>query len=310
MTSQTVVIVAGVPPEIDRTFSSSLRAKLSSSERTEVLCPPLELSRPYTDCYSKKLYDRLVKKLRSFRDWHERRATVNTRLLVLYLYKEDMNDSCSCLFRRFGMEALIVPLKIQDMGPLDTGGQKSSAISKLAEEARKAIVRAKKLLKEISEEITNRDSKNCLLLPRKSFGKDISEVFEYVRNTASKNATLNEAQLNKFRNKLRNFEKELLKTDERGRKYFRGEKNIEFRSVTKSGPRHGQSPVWDDSAHNASCVIRGHLRFGASYAPDFHYDCDMGNHSRLIFSNCHDDQVTVKRKDRYVNISPNDNIRF
>lgn len=299
MTPQTVVVVAGIPPEIGNEFASRLLKRIKSV----VLWTPLGLSDPYTDSYSEKLYDRLAKKLMGFDDWHDRRASVNTRLLVLYLYKNDMNNSR--LFKRFGMEALVVPLKsFRDiLPPLTTRGQRGYAINKLVEEGYKAFLNAKKLLNVVSEEITNRDNRTCLLLPRKSFGKDINVVFEYVRNSA-----LKKIQSDNFRDDLRRFAKQLPKVRVDRREYFRGKNGIVFKSLSKSGMRHALAPVWKDSAHNASCVIRARLRFGASYAPDFHYDCDIPKHSDLIFSNCHDAQVRIGNRE-YVNISPNDNIR-
>lgn len=299
MTSQTVVIVAGIPPEIGDEFASRLLKRIKSV----VLWVPLRISSPYTDSYSEKLYDRLTKKLMGFDDWRDRRASVNTRLLMLYLYKNDINNLC--LFKRFGMEALIVPLKpFQDIHlPLTTRGQRGYAVNELVKEGYKAFVYAKKLLNVISEEITNRDNRTCLLLPYKSFGKDINIVFDYVRSSA-----LDKIQSDKFRDDLRRFAKQLPKAREGHREYFRGKNRLVFKSPSKSGMRHALAPVWNDLAHNASCVIRGRLRFGAPYAPDFHYDCDIPKRSNLTFSDCHDAQVRISNRE-YVNIAPNDNIR-
>ena len=44
------------------------------------------------------------------------------------------------------------------------------------------IGQARSLLAVIAEEVTNRDNKTCLLLPRKNFGREIDRVFDCVRD--------------------------------------------------------------------------------------------------------------------------------
>lgn len=313
MTSYIVLIVAGIPEKFAREFTSKFMSKLHEFtsellERTKsvVLHLPLELSDRYTDNYSEELYDRLAKKLKSFDDWHDRRVSVNTRLLVLYLCK-DMNDSC--LFKRFGMEALIVPLKIRDMSledlknKVESNSNPHKLVKKLVEKGYEAFVYATKLLDVISDEITRQDSRTCLLLPCKSFGKDIDDVFKYVRDSAS-----SQVHSNKFKADLRRFRKQLPKDRVGDREYFKGKNGVVFKGPSKSRERHGLAPVWrEDSAHNASCVIRGRLRFGAPYAPDFHYDCIIPK-KNLTFYDCHDSEIRINNK-KHLNITPNDNIR-
>ena len=54
---------------------------------------------------------------------------------------------------------------------------------------------------------------------------------------------------------------------------------------------------------------QGRVRFGAPYSPKFHYDCTLSPRGNREFVSCHG-RRKVKRGQTYVNIAPNDNIRY
>lgn len=110
-----------------------------------------------------------------------------------------------------------------------------------------------------------------------------------------------------FRNRIANVGKSLPQKRVGKRSSFVGKSNLVFKSPGRGSARHGLAPTWEDSGHELSCVIRGRLRFGASFDPRFHYDCDIPNKS-IHLPGCHQ-PITVPRKRKHINIAPNDNIR-
>ena len=90
-------------------------------------------------------------------------------------------------------------------------------------------------------------------------------------------------------------------------RHYEGSGRLVFMSPSKSGPRHGLAPVWGDS-HEPSCVVRGRLRFGASYSPRFHYDCPLRPGSSRRFPGCHRPRTLPPHR-RHANVAPNDGIR-
>ena len=188
----------------------------------------------------------------------------DTNLILLYLHKKDGSESV--LFDRFGTEALVVPLEspnIADM-PFSTRNQRGQAVNGLIREGGRAIGQARSLLAMIAEEVTNRDNKTCLLLPRKNFGCEINVVFDCVRD-----AVLSGEDKNEFRKNLDRVSRSLRTVRAGRRTYFVGQGGLVFKSPGKAGARHGLAPVWEDADHESSCVIRGRMRFGVSFDPKF-----------------------------------------
>ena len=149
--------------------------------------------------------------------------------------------------------------------PLATENQRRKAANDLIREGRRAVVKARKLLSIIAEEISNRDNRTCLLLPPRNFGSEIDAVFDCVRN-----ATLAGEEGEEFKNRLSAVARSLRTQRKGNREYFTGRRGIVFKSPGKAGARHGLAPDWKSpGGHDASCVIRGRLRFGASYDPEF-----------------------------------------
>ena len=297
MKPKLLVAVAGIPPEIGDEFAAEFNKTFSI---TSLL--PLKRSESYTDSYSEKLYERLARKLKKREQSNRSCLLSNTNLVLLYLHKND--GSASVLFDRFGAEALVVPLKSPNIADVDfsTRNQRGQVVNGLIREGRRMIGQARNLLAIIAEEITNRDNKTCLLLPRKNFGREVDEVFDCVRDVV-----LSGGDKEEFKKNLSRVSRSL-RTVRAGRRiYFVGQGGLVFGSPGKAGARHGLAPVWEDPDHESSCVIRGRMRFGASYDPKFHYDCDIKDGNRN-FSSCHGPK-TVPRGRTHVNIAPNDNIR-
>lgn len=89
---------------------------------------------------------------------------------------------------------------------------------------------------------------------------------------------------------------------------FKGKGGLIYVVPAKAGARHGLAPDWNAGRHTDRCVIRGHLRFGSAFEPNFHYDCKLRRGGNRQFVSCHGIE-TVKRGRSHVNIAPNDNIR-
>ena len=290
---------AGVPPEIGDEFVAGLIKTLPITSWLR-----LNRSQSYTVSYTKDLYGRLAEKLRTRESRGRRGLLTNANLLLLYLDKGDGSESE--IFATFGTEALVAPMKCPDLRnmPLATGNQRRKAANDLIREGKRAIGKARTLLSIIAEEVSNRDNRTCLLLPPRNFGSEIDTVFDCVRN-----ATLAGEEREEFKNRLRAVSRSL-RTQRRGnREYFVGRRGLVFKSPGRAGARHGLAPNWNSPGdHDATCVIRGRLRFGASYDPEFHYDCDIPDDGNRDFPNCHGTR-SVSRKRAHVNIAPNDNVR-
>ena len=246
---------------------------------------------------------RLATKLRAHEPLDRHSLLTNTNLLVLYLDKNDGSESA--IFKGFGVEALVAPMKYPDISdvPLATGNQRRKAVNDLIHEGKRAVRHARELLAVVAEEVTNRDNKTCLLLPRKNFGGEIGTVFDCVRD-----ASLAREGREEFKKRLNRVSRSLLTEREGSREYFVGQRGLVFKSPGKAGARHGMAPDWNAPGHDFSCVIRGRIRFGAPYDPKFHYDCDIPGDGDRNFPSCHGTK-SVSRRRTHMNIAPNDNIR-
>ena len=299
MKRDTLVAVAGVPPEVVDPFVSGLASALPV-----LSCLPLGRFECYTKSYSEKLYERVANKLRARESDGRHNLLANTNLLLLYLDKNDGSESS--ISHEFGMEALVAPLKYPELpaAPMTTGNQRRMVANHLIREARRSVRRARELLAIIGEEVTNRDNKTCLLLPGRNFGKDFRAVVDCVENAAKARAASDE-----FKCKLRYVARSLRTARIGNHEYFVGRRGLTFRSPGKARGRHGLAPGWEPAeGHNSSCVIRGRLRFGTSYDPKFHYDCEIPKDANRNFPSCHGTK-SVPGKRSHVNIAPNDNIR-
>lgn len=264
---------------------------------------PIDRGTPYTTDYATALYQRLVGKLKRFTPHDRENLLSNTNVVLLYVDKND--GSHSALFRQFEVEALVVPLTIDGFRqlPVASENQRRRAVNDLVAAGRRALKRAGDLLSAIGEEVNNRRNRTCLLLPPVNFGAQMNKVFDYVRD-----ASVNGLGPDEFRNGMKRIERDIPKSRQGGRTYFKGQGALVFRSPAKGAGQHGLAPTWDDTDHNASCVLRGRLRFGASYDPRFHYDCDTPHGIQHRLQNCHG-CAPIRRRSSHVNIAPNDNVR-
>ena len=299
MKPRILAAAAGIPPEIGDDFVARFIKTLPIAAWL-----PLKRSECYTNSYSKDLYGRLATKLKARESSDGTNLFSHANLVLLYLDKNDGSESS--IFEQFGTEALVTPIRYPDIGdvPLVTNNQRRKAINDLIREGRSAVMHARKLLSVVAEEVSNRDNRTCLLLPPRNFGREIDAVFECVRVAA-----LTREEVEKFRERLNRVSRSLRTQRNGHHEYFVGQRGLVFRSPGKAGARHGIAPNWQTPGdHDSSCVIRGRLRFGASYDPKFHYDCDIPKDGGRHFPSCHGTK-NMSRNRTHVNIAPNDNIR-
>lgn len=290
-----LVVVAGVPLEVEDRFGTAL-SKLAPKEGVKLaILDACGLHQPYTEEYAQSVYEKLVSKLKT-RGGTREFLLANTKLVFLFLHK--LEGSHTVLIDRFGVEALVSPLVVPCLRqmPLETDGQRGHLVQQMIRAARRAIRHARKMLYAIDEELNGRENKTCLLLPPKTFGKDFQRVMNRVYEAAA-----NSEDTRSFVESLKS-----LRLHRDGR-HYEGSGRLVFMSPSKSGPRHGLAPVWGDS-HEPSCVVRGRLRFGASYSPRFHYDCPLRPGSSRRFPGCHRPRTLPPHR-RHANVAPNDGIR-
>ena len=295
-----ILAAAGVPPEIGESFMQ--RFVRFSPVFSWI---PLPLSDTYTREYSIQLYERLVTKLRRSEPSDRHSLLRDARLVLLYVDKGDGSESH--LFSQFGSEALVVPFGIPEIWrePLDTKNRKNKAINLLVQDGRAALQHAKILLSIVAREVGDRDNKISLLLPPKNFGPETTRIRDCTQEASVRRVP---GVGDGFRRKLRAISDSMKSIRKGQQRYFVGRGGIVYRSPPKVRLRHGIAPVWDDADHDSTCVIRGRIRFGASFDPTFHYDCDIGKRTNRTFASCHGTK-TLAKGTIHLNISPNDNVR-
>ena len=296
-----VIAVAGIPGEIGHDFAEKFKKLVP---RTSILSwLPIGISNSYTSPYARRLYEQVASKLRKWERSTGFDPLLSANFVLIYLDKEDGRESV--FMEQFGVEALIAPIGHPDIFNflLATQNQRQHVSNALVREGERAIKRVQKLLSVIAEEVTNRDNHTCLLLPRKNFGPQINRILNCVRDAASVGAGGK-----KFRRDIDKVTRRLSTARDGQHTYFVGRGRMIFKSPGKARGRHGLAPGWDAPGHDLSCVIRGRMRFGASYNPKFHYDCAITKGASGRFPSCHGEE-TVRRGRTHVNIAPNDNVR-
>ena len=294
-----LVVVVGIPPTVEKQFGTAF-AKLASQQQVKpTVLSTYDPSLGYTGDYADVVYNKLVYKLKGQGSASRKSLLANTNLIVLFLQKSDGSEAV--LFGKFGVEALVTPMlvpHIADM-PVDTWSQREHIVNKLIGDARLAIQHARRMLRTIYEELNQRENKTCLLLPPKTFGRGFRKVQDRVWA-----ATTRREDAKRFTGGLKT-----LKVPKRrnGYDYYVGQGGLVYESPSKSGPRHGLGPVWEDG-HDPSCVMRGRLRFGVPYDPHFHYDCQMPPNWHRMFPGCHE-RLRLARHRTYANVAPNDGVR-
>ena len=289
-----LVLVAGMPRQMLGPLIKKLKRSNENLDVLETL--PLD-STAYSAKYADKLYGMLGSGLRKAipadcRNWWD------FNFVVLYLRRGDGSDHH--VVERFDMEALLVPVAIEATSRRAPRGHKNrSLVNGLVSQSIQLLRNARVVLRSLAQEMTNRDTRTCVLLPRANFGVEFEKVKECVQG-----AVANRDSAGTFDAQLRAVAARLPK-GEAGR--FRSGRLV-FRAPAKAGARHGLAPLWDTKGHNDRCVIRGRIRFGVPYDPEFHYDCELAPNSGRRFPSCHGERE-LKRGRSHVNIAPNDNIR-
>ena len=296
MKSVTLVAVAGLPMKIVEPFTKGL---VGEHRNLRLLAaPPLYSATGYSIDYLEELYARVAEGLRGAPE-----AVIQKRWnLSFVLFFLDKNDSgTESLIERFGLEALLIPLNLDRLPRRPTvQHQVNRSVNELLHDARRQLHATQQILFTVREEVTTRDNRTCMLLPRANYGTDFESVSDFVQGAVAGGAD-NEG----FRAGLKKIERQLPK-DSKG--YFKGKGGLVYRAPAKAGARHGIAPDWDVGSHTDRCVIRGHLRFGAAFEPNIHYDCKLRSGASRQFVSCHG-QEKLKRGRSHVNIALNDNIR-
>lgn len=298
MTERRWTIAAGLPPEIGFQFVR----QFVNFARIDCWLP-LAASHEYTMCYSRALYARFVEKLKQSEPWDRHTLLGNVRLVVLYLDKGDGSDRH--LHSQFGSEALVIPFGASEIWtqPLITTNQKNRAIGLLVRDGKVALRHAGALLGIIAKEVGDHDNITCLLLPPKNFGRKALAIWNCVYEASVRRQSGDE-----FFGTLRLLANSISSQRKGNNRYFVGRNKIVYQSPPKARDRHGCAPGWDTNDHDTTCVIRGRIRFGVSFDPHFHYDCNLAGSGKRTFDSCHGTE-TIPKGRKHVNISPNDNIR-
>ncbi len=296
MTRTTLVAVAGLPTQILDPFTQGLVREHQNLRVFAAL--PLQVATTYSPKYLDELYNRVAKGLRNAPE-----AVPSGRwcLNFVLFFLDKIGNSTAQLLERFGLEALLVPIDPDQIQVnLHGRNQVNRSVNDLLHDARRQLHTVRSILDIVSQEVTVRDNRTCMLLPCTNYGNAFRAVSECVQG-----AVCNAATPEDFQAGLKGLVARL-ETDSNG--YFKGKGGLVYRAPAKAGARHGIAPNWHAGNHTDRCVIRGHLRFGAAFEPNFHYDCELRKGGTRQFVSCHGNK-TVKRGRSHVNIAPNDNVR-
>lgn len=297
MRPSSLVAIAGLPDHV----AADLPAQLNRAFRSAsvIAAPNTPWSASYDAAYAERLYSLIVDGLRRQEPCETRQAW-QTNLVLLYVPKNDASERV--LIDKLGLESLITPLTFDDGPPLParTSNERNRALSAFLDSASQALRHASTLLLEIATEVGRRDNRTCLLLPRRNYGDDFEHIGRCVRRAAHDRLSPDQ-----FRTRLRQLVHRLDKTTQG---HFRGTANLVLRAPPKARLRHGVSPTWTAARHRTSCIVRGHIRFGAPFDPQFHYDCDIPTGHPRDFPSCHS-RRSLPRQRLHANIAPNDNVR-
>ena len=287
-------LLAGLPKDILGPFIARLKKCDGNLNIVQTL--PMSSS-CYTPEYAEDLYRLAGSELRQIVG-AERGDWWDINFVVLYVRKQDGGEHH--VLKRFDMEALLVPLA------METARRKApnrhyinTVINSLVSQSTLMLRNARAVLRFLAQEVTNRDTRTCVLLPEANFGAEFDSVKDCVHA-----AVTNPISAKTFDTQLKAVAGRLQKGS--GGRFRNG--RLVFRAPSKAGARHGMAPIWDTKGHTDRCVIRGHIRFGVPYSPKFHYDCGLARDSDRRFRSCHGEQE-LRRGRAHVNIAPNDNIR-
>ena len=266
-----------------------------------------ETTERYTNKYAIKLYRRMCAKLRQGEQPPRDELLSETRLILLFVDKGD--ESELPLFHSFGIEALVLPFGRDTVGNHSptTGNPRGRMANRLARDARRAIRHARNLLDEIAWEVSKRDSRTCLLLPHRTFGRQMDQVFDHLKQAAS-----NRTQKELFRAQLKRLSNSMPKRREGNHRYYVNQDKVVFKSLPKSGPRHGLAPTWGDTAHDPSLRIERKASMRRVIRPESplrlqHSARTQPNSSKLPWRRLSDREVSKaceRRPERQCSLTP------
>ena len=260
----------------------------------------LRFPKTYTDYYVAGLYAKVARGLQKRQSLNRDKLLQNINLIIFYV---DLNDGSETrLVETFGVEALVISLNVSCILQMPTGtkNQQNHVANIVLREINRAFQGTGGVIDTIFQEVTNRINKTCLLLPPKTFGREFLKIRDQVHSAARERWTGEQ-----FQKSLRKLASSL---PAREGYFIRRRSGLLFKSPGRSGMRHGLAPVWGDGSHNATCVIRGRVRFGVSFDPRFHYDCQLPNRHDRNFPGCHQPE-RIDRGRQHANVAPNDNVR-
>ena len=302
-----IVATAYIPPIIHTDFIDNLgnRLRKNGLYNSHVVSLAFDSTRENARDYLDRLYRRIARELRRMdcKKGRNRRNLMNNISVVL-LYMDEGEGRASATFDKFGVEAFVTSIAPVAGVLHSTPNRRRAATNILVKDSIRALRHAQALFGAIAEQVESKDNKTPLLLPVKNFGGGIDRLLENMRE-AMLDRNENDEQ---FRNRIATISRSIPKSRHNGRNCFTGRSGLVFKGLRKAGARHGVAPGWTDCGHELSCIIRGRLRFGIPYHPDFHYDCDVSSVTKREFPSCHG-IVTVKASRRHLNIAPNDNVR-
>lgn len=297
MRPSSLVAIAGLPHHLAADLPARLNRAFHSA--SVIAAPNFPWSASYDADYAERLYSVIVDGLRRQEPCETRQAW-QTNLVLLYVPKNDASERV--LFDKLGLESLITPIIFDGDPPFPArnANKRNRALNAFLESTSQALRHATALLLQIASEVGTRDNRTCLLLPRRNFGDDFERIAQCVHRAAHDRLSPDQ-----FRRRLRHLVHRLDRTTQG---HFRGTANLVLRAPPKARLRRGVSPTWTAVQHRTSCIVRGHIRFGAPFDPQFHYDCDIPAGHPRDFPSCHS-RRSLPRQRRHANIAPNDNVR-
>ena len=175
-----LVLVAGLPRDILGPLIQRLRKSNESLDVLETL--PLD-SVVYNAKYADDLHGMVGSGLR--KDFPvDRRGSWDLNFVVLYLRTADGSERH--VVERFDMEALLVPLAIETAWKRAPKRHKTRAlIKRLVSRSIQMLCNARLVLRSLAQEVTNRDTRTCVLLPRANFGAEFEKVKECVQGAVA-----------------------------------------------------------------------------------------------------------------------------
>lgn len=305
-----IVIVAGVPSSLSSYFAAVMSKRLEQGVRRIVWSPVSDHAPYYSDGYVAKLHRAFKREIAAT---FPKNALVSgeffqSRAILVYADYSDDRSGVAQLLRSF--VPTVLAFSVPPTSVRGAARNPNSFYERVRNEfvasVEQAIRKSQKALSLVEKEITSRANKTCLLLPCTHFKSDNLKVFYNNLSSmlASKNVTPSD-----FNVEIRRAENENFNRERKGRiSSFVDDRNLMFKGPGKD--LHGYVRFDNDGAHRPECLTRSRFRFGVTFHPCFHYDCEplKGGVAR-DWDGCHLQPFRLGASRDHVNISPNDSVR-